>query len=358
MGNDSSAQPVPGTDIMAAVPKDHLRSLFYLFTGKPDSRIKVFSDPISIQKDDIVGLNTCITRKLAVHHIDAVVTTVKVSYEGSLLTEFGTWAEFTSHHWQEPECIEEVVVKWDFLVNIDNFKAPQRHTLLFRVSRDLKPAKLLQMMGAGNSDEFDNLDLISAPAFCRVDFINAQISKELINEVSDWHKGRKTPQLIPDHWYWFKKRRQTIAEIFDQWFILSWSLLLAAVLLRVSSYFYGGNPPISIACTAVFLSVYSLRPIGRISHRLGGRIFKTLAEIEGSRVVFDFTSGDKKRISKLKNDNSRQGHSFMWTSIWNILLNIVAAIIYARAFTSVEPQQSVPADAPGSGAPTLQQKHG
>jgi hypothetical protein len=45
------------------------------------------------------------------------------------------------------------------------------------------------MLGAGNADELDKIDEISAPAFCRVDFINAQISRELINLVEDWYKG-------------------------------------------------------------------------------------------------------------------------------------------------------------------------
>src|SRR5690606_17673963 len=105
----------------------------------------------------------------------------KIGYEGSQLSEFGTWAEFAGHTFTEPEKVEEIVVKWDFLVNVREYANPQRHTVLFRVSRELKPSQLFHMLGAGNHDELDQVDVMSCPAFCRVDFINAQISKELIN---------------------------------------------------------------------------------------------------------------------------------------------------------------------------------
>jgi hypothetical protein len=324
-------------ELLAAMHKDQLRSLFYLFSGKPDSRIKVFSAPVHLKREDIVELNDCVTRKLATHSIDATITSVKISYDGSEISEFGTWAEFQSHHWQEPNRIEEIVVKWDFLVRIDNYEAPQRHTLLLRISKDLKPGKIFQMVAAGNADEFDQLDMVAAPAFCRVDFINAQISKELINIVSDWYGGRKSPELIPELWYWFKKHRQFVAELFDHWLLLSWALLIGSFLFWAGSQWYGGNPPLHVMVVSVFFAIYSLRPMARLSHVLASRIYKALMELEGSRVVFEFTSGDRKRISELKRENRKQGQKFIWTSVWNLALNILAAVAYAVLFAKSFP---------------------
>ncbi|WP_152412536.1 hypothetical protein [Xanthomonas phaseoli] len=50
-----------GGDLVARVPKEHLKSLFYLFSGKPDSRIKTFNDAIHISKQDILELHICKT---------------------------------------------------------------------------------------------------------------------------------------------------------------------------------------------------------------------------------------------------------------------------------------------------------
>lgn len=313
MKNENKHESIAPSDIknvIAEIPREQLKSLFYLFSGKPDSRIKVFSDPIHIKREDILELNNCVLRKLGIHSIDATMSSVKIGYVGQNLNEFGTWAEFEHHHWQEPERVEEIVLKWDFLVKVQEFAMPQRHTLLVRISSDLKPGKVLQMLASGNSDEFEQLDTLSAPAFCRVDFINAQLSKELINVVDDWYKGRVSPTLIPETLYKFKSRRRLVAEIFDHWFMLSWVLILTSLSLWAAQKYYSLLVPIHIVGIALFIAVYSLRPIARIANIMATGIFNTLKELEGSKVLFEFTSGDKKRIAELTNENKQQGKKF------------------------------------------------
>ena len=321
-----------GGDLIAAVPKDHLRSLFYLFTGKPDSRIKIYNEHICVEPQDFIELNDCVLRKLNTHHIDLSVTSVKIGYYGSEFSEFSTWAEFESHKWQEPETIEEIIVKWDFLVNIKEYAAPQRHTLLFRASRDIKPSQIFHMLGAGNADELDKLDEIAAPAFCRVDFINAQISKELITLVDDWHKGRKRPKTVNPTLFWLKNRKNGIAAILSHSLIFSWVLLVASFLLWGSTHVVK-NPSVSQAAIATFIAIYTLRPFSYFSTKAAGWAFTALSDIEDSKIVFNFTSGDKKKISEQEQDNSKQGRKFFIASLWNIGLNVVAGIIYAYLFS-------------------------
>jgi len=329
---DQNGQP-SGNDLVARVPKEQLKSLFYLFSGKPDSRIKTFKDPVQLTKSDVLELHECISTKLATHDIDAVIATVKIGYEGSQLTEFGTWIEFAEHNFTEPEKIEEIVVKWDFLVTVREFANPQRHTVLFRVSREMKPSQLFHMLGAGNHDELDQVDVMSCPAFCRVDFINAQISRELINVVSDWYSGRKEPELIDPILYKLKEHKSIVATILDQWLLFSWAMLIASFFFWNSNTQFAGTPPLGISLIALFLAIYSFRPISRISGLLVNRVYKAIAELEGSRVVFEFTSGDKKRIAQQKKDNAKQGRKFMAASSWNIVLNIAATILYAWLFS-------------------------
>lgn len=316
-----SSKPVhrpTSNQLIEAIPKDQLRSLFYLFAAKPDSRIKIYQEPIHLELVDIIELNECINRKLKTHKIDATMTTVKVGYLDADVNEFGTWVEFAQHHWQEPEQLEELVVKWDFLVNIDEYGAPQRHTLLYRVSNDVKPGKVLQMLFSGNADEFENLDMIGAPAFCRVDFINAQLSKELINVISDWHKARRSPKLIPDIFYSLKKSRQRIAEGFDYLLFFSLTVLLASFFYWSAISYFDANLPTHVALVAIFIGFFFMRVIGRFANAMAKRVFSSLGELEGSKVVFEFTSGDKKRISEQKQENKSQGIKFIWNAVFNI----------------------------------------
>jgi len=313
--------------IVAKLPKEQLKSLFYLFAGKPDSRMKVFHKPIFIEINDIIELNDCITRKLKTHNIDSQITSLTIGYIGSDIQEYGTWEEFMSHHWQDPECIEELVIKWDFMVSLDSYEIPQRHTLMVRISSDMKPGKFLQMMASGNSDDFDKVDVLSAPAFCRVDFINAQISKELINEVSDWFKARKQPALIPNTYYWLKKRRQGIAELLHHSSLLMYAVVWAAAFLWSGANSYEDEMPMQHIAIWLFVGLTVLTPVHKIGHILASRIYNSLDELEGSKVVFEFTSGDKKKNAELIDTNKQQGKKFIKESIWSLALNVLAGLI-------------------------------
>ncbi|UJX28258.1 hypothetical protein [Vibrio parahaemolyticus] len=314
--------------VVAKLPKQQLKSLFYLFAGKPDSRIKVYHKPLFIELDDVQELNACITRKLQTNHIHAQITSLTIGYEGSDIQEFGTWLEFVDHHWQTPERIEEIVIKWDFMVDINGYETPQRHTLLVRISGDMKPGKFMQMMVSGNYDEFDQIDVMTAPSFCRVDFINAQISKELINEVTDWVNSRKQPALITDFYYWFKKRRQSIATCCHHSFIFMYSLLWTASFLWFDSYKYPeiGMPATSIAIW-MFFGLYGFTPVGKIGHHLASKVYSALDEINGKKVVFNITSGDKKSNAEAIDLNKQHGKLFLRQTAWTLFLNVVAGLI-------------------------------
>lgn len=312
--------------VVAKLPKEQLKSLFYLFAGKPDSRVKVYHKPLFLEVSDIIELNDCITRKLQTHNINAQITSLNIGYKDSDIQEFGSWAEFQGHHWQTSDCVEEVVIKWDFMVDIKGFNVPQRHTLLVRVSSDMKPGKFMQMMASGNSDDFDQIDMLTAPAFCRVDFINAQISKELINEVTDWVKGRKEPALITDLYYWFKKRRQALAEFTHHSMVFMYALLWVSSFLWVNTNYYNGEMSLKLIAVWLFLGLYSFTPIGKVAHSLASRVYMAIDRVSGRKVVFQFTSGDKKLNAESMNENKRLGKSFLIQTSISLALNVIAGI--------------------------------
>lgn len=229
--------------VVAKLSGGELELLFQMFAAHPSSRTKVFTKPIFIERNDIVELNSCITRKLNTHDIKGQITSLLINYIDADVQEFSAWDEFISHHWQEPECIEELVIKWDFLVRLENYSPPQRHTLTVRISAGMKLSKLLQMFSSGNSDDFNDADILTAPAFCRIDFMNEQISKELINEVSDWFKGRKKPLLMPNAYSWFKKRRGKIAQFIHYSTLIIFCVLWASTFLWAGANLYKAEMP-------------------------------------------------------------------------------------------------------------------
>jgi hypothetical protein len=314
--------------------KEQLKSYFYLFSGKPDSKVKVFNTPIFIEPQDIRELNDCVTRKLNVHNIDAQVTSLQVGYEGDQISEFGSWAEFDTHHWQESDKIEEIVIKWDFLVQLREYEAPQRHTLLVRISSDLKQGRLMQMLMSGNSDEFDKVDIMSAPAFCRVDFINAQISKELINVVTDWYEGRKSPALIPPVYFWLKQHRNLIGNLILDLTSLMYAVIWISFLLWSNTNWYQGNQPVEIMFAWLFFGIALFSIARKIGDRLARAVFNALKELDGSRVVFSFTTGDKKQSAEALQRNRQSGKKFVIKTLGALTVNIAGGIIAALLYSN------------------------
>lgn len=321
-------------EVIAHLSKEHIKSLFYLFSGKPDSRIKVFETPVYLEPGDLVELNECVTRKLVTHSIYAQVVSVRIGYIGSDYAEFGAWEEFRQHHWQEPERVEEVIIKWDFMVNIDQYELPQRHTLLVRISRDTKAGKVIQLLTSGNHDEFDSVDMYSAPAFCRVDFINAQLSRELVSVVDDWYKGRKEPALIPGIYYSLKKKREIIAVVTHHSIPFMIALAWLAYFSWSATNTYGGNPNLRFVAIWLFFGLIAYPLIMKFGHIVASGIFNALKKIAGSKVVFEFTSGDKKKNAELINENKKVGRNFIKRTAWALFLNVIAGIIATYLYTN------------------------
>ena len=323
-----------GHEITAKVDKSDLRALFYLLNGRPDTRVKLFSKAAQIELSDIKTLNSRITKKLRIHNVVAVTTSIRVGYGSSSFEEFGTWDGFNNHPWDTEARIEEVVLKWDFMIDVDGYDNPQRHVILFRVSTDFKPANFLQFLLHSSIDDMENLDVTMAPAFCRVDFINAQISKELINEVSEWYDLLKSPKLIPSFWYWCKSKREYISKLFEHWILLSIVALIVSQFSYIADLISANNAPDNLKYSSALLAAlyFLFIPLRNFSDLTGKIIIRFLSKIEGSRIVFNITAGDEKFIIERRDNNSTKGWKVFWILFGNFFLNLFTNLITIYLF--------------------------
>ena len=62
--------------IISTISRDDLRSLFYIFSGKPNKVSQNFYGNRIIKKDDIIELSNKIYNKLQLHQIYAYTTSV------------------------------------------------------------------------------------------------------------------------------------------------------------------------------------------------------------------------------------------------------------------------------------------
>lgn len=172
-----------------------------------------------------------------------------------------------------------------------------------------------------------------SPVFCRTDHINDELSKALINAVSNWHKCRKQPQLISASYKFAKKHKTRLARIVHYSFpIISCAIMCAAafkasVLIATSTSLMPTY--VSIILSGIFLNTF----FTAYGSRRAGKIFDHLKKISDEDVIFNVTQGDDKDHSERIIENNKAFSSarseFVWAMSQNIICGIIASAIYA-----------------------------
>lgn len=199
--------------VITQIPRESLKSLFYLVAGKPDSLYKVFSGLLLIAPTDLSELNYSVCAKLAHFEMVGVVTTITITHMNGLIKEFGSWAEFEATNWSGPEVTEAVTLRWDFLAKLPSYNMPQRHTATVRIGSDPSPLHMLQAIFSQDPEDVSKLDMLFAPVICRVDFINSLLAQEFINIVENWHNGRRNPTKLSSRYFRLLRHRKIIKDM-------------------------------------------------------------------------------------------------------------------------------------------------
>lgn len=311
--------------------KDDLRAAFYLLTGKPDSKSRLFKRHVILTADDIRDLHTKIAEKLALHNIEATTVTALVKFAKSSLIEFGSWTEFDHFDWKKPYATRELALRWDFLIKLPEYQMPQRHMLTFRVAAPPSPQEVLRLVMTHDWDDELDLDGRLALAVARVDFISHRLADELIDVVEEWVDGLRQPEEA-HNWFTSLGRlhlwipRVIHVSTAGLVALMSWSALhnLAAR--------WAGLPPSTVTPRAMewlFLSLLGVAFAHLLGRFLGARAHQALHS-HGAFTPFALTRGDDSRRAELIAKNKKEIRRFLVSTAIAIAINIVSGIIAAK----------------------------
>lgn len=329
MQPDRVNRPTPQQEaIIAAVPKEAFKAMFYLFAGKPDSKVKLFHRPISISPDDIQDLNQKVNDKLRLHLIDQVVASATVKFDKEECIEFGTWVELKSFDWKTAYVTNEVALRWDFLVKLPAYAAPQRHTLTVRISTSPRPRDFLQMVLSRDPD--DDSDISGKMALCvaRVDFISHRLADELIDVIEGWNESLRQPVAACGWFASFEKWDVWIARAVHFSVPVFMAALAIAIIRMLLPAQAGPVTPetLRLASEWILLSVLGLYIFTRLSGFLAQRCYRAVNEY-GTFAPFLLTRGDENRLQKFAAKNRRQMLLFWLSAGFAVFLNVLAGVI-------------------------------
>lgn len=310
------------------------RSMYYQMNAKPDSMSKVYSQKVIIAREDIIDLNKRVNKKICMHYQDdGYIATVTVSLNNREVINFECWDEFTSYEWSESNCINSVILKWNFNIRMPQYEYPQAHVLMVKLSNGLRPEEMLNLIFSGKMEDFEEIETNTFPVAARVDFIEPILGDELLNIVAEWVSGLKENvdkknRLI----LLMRKYRKRVAQYFNYFAFIMCIFLNMSIFNRGVKSF--SKSTIAEYSTNQFLTMFNLLAISGIVlfalfkflENMAQKVYSSLTEY-GQIFTFAITKGDQKRQEELKNRDEDNAKKIMLRFIFSLIFNVVCGIV-------------------------------
>lgn len=310
------------------------RSMYYQMNAKPDSMSKIYSQKVMITREDIIDLNKRVNNKIRMHYQDdGYIATVTVSLSNRQVINFECWEEFISYEWSESNCINSVILKWNFNIRMPQYEYPQTHVLMVKLSNGLRPEEMLNLIFSGKIEDFEEIETDTFPVAARVDFIEPILGDELLNIVGEWVKGLKENEEKKNKLILFmRKYRKRVAQYFNYFAFIMCLLLVISVFNWLVKRF--NVDKISNYTTNQFLfminffmvSCFMLFVSYKLLEGIASEVYNYLSQY-GQMLTFLITKGDQKRQEKLKNDDKNNAKKIIFRFVLSVIFNIACGVV-------------------------------
>jgi len=302
---------------------DDLKTLFYLYNAKPDTEIRLLKDVKIVNLADITSLEEQVTDKLGNHTIVGKKVEISFILSNKKVKEFSTWAEFERAKWDTiNEKIEALSISWNILIQLQQYKSPQPHSMKLRIGNSIPPKDIFQLIFT--SDDVSEVLEARSAGVCKVDFINTILANELLFLVEEWHKGLKPapePDLIQK---FFKKYGKTATAALRYFF----PLLSLFVACNYTDYLYpllGMDQNLSLATLKAsllfLLTTYMLGNfIGRVIEKSIDRKLDKLEEYPN----FMITKGDHNSSVEFEQKNQKLTNQICIRIFWIVFGTLIS----------------------------------
>lgn len=331
----SKAVVRPQSRMVAEIPKEGLRSIFHLLVGRPDTQHKILRRRICVTPKHLYDLHRRVSEKLNNHHLDGLVASADITFSDKRIVQC-SWSEFEAYRWEISKATQEIRLNWQFLLIVQGFEMPQRHSLSVKISSSGRPFELLQALFTKGPDEMTPEEMEPAPMVCRVDFISHVIGQELIALVEEWNASLPSPQVDSSWIHKIEYRGEAIAKIvrYSTPIVLTFVCLAA---LRFGARGFEASASLTIESAVMlmqwmFVSLLVLYSSEKLSEWLGRRCAKALHDY-GRFVPFGLTSGDREAQLALEKKNKSIAWQFVVTATSSLVVNIAATILAAMLWS-------------------------
>jgi len=316
--------------IKTDLSKEAFQTVFRYLFSKENSLIELFPNSIIVNIKDLEDLNRQINQKLAQYDVLGITFDAVASYENKKSEQYSSWDKFFNDDWSTPNVLDQLLLNWRFMIKFPKIDKPTSYVVSVRLASALKPQHLIQAIFSKDPEDIDKIEMELVPMCCRVDFVDPMLSQELMNIVSDWNKGRPSPEYVFPIIKKIKKHSELIG------FILRYSIPILSIVACIIYYWNKThNLDLSLPATTSLIvsSILWLVTTSTVLFITAGIGYLISVYIRrqlysfGRFTIFNLTKGDNKRQADLEAKSKNSFWKFLISGCFAILWNIVAAIV-------------------------------
>lgn len=312
----------------------NFKAVYNAMTAKPDCKSRVFSKNVNINLKDIYALNDMIVEKFKSHYEDAGFSiNVTVSFRGKDSIEFSSWQAFEDHQFNENYSINAITLIWEYYAKLPQYKVPQKHTLVVKLSDGLRPEEMINLVFAGKLEDFKDIDEEISPVVARVDFVNPLLGEELLALVEKWNEGLQIPENGQSGIYIFMQRhRRKLSYLFSYTSLAIVCLLGITIVLdylfklSVDSVINISLEQIECCVYVIFVTIMGCILLHKFVEFLINVFFHMLS-MDDYKHVFMISPGDEKKQAVIARHYRSNIKKLVGSIALTFLINFVCTIV-------------------------------
>ena len=322
---NNNLTPTPTRENLSLdIKPEHLKHFFYMLHGEPTTRTAVFGGAIYVEKNDIIQLVDSLIVKLQLAKVRDEVIRIGVGFEKEITEK--NYDEFKKYNWSEPGKTKELYIKINFLYEDFESGNSLKHAFYLRIARELNPGNIFQIIMSSDNEKLDNFESLMSPVFCRTNHINDELSKSLINAVSDWHKGQKQPPLVSTSYKFAKDHKERLTRAIHYIYPAVTCGIMCAAIFKANSLMANNANLLATLLAITIVAIFSMSFFTGYGHRRASKVFNHLRKISEEDVIFKITKGDDKDYSERINKNDKLFNSARNAAAWVLIQNVAAGI--------------------------------
>lgn len=320
--------------VVAEEPSNHV-TVLRIATAAKNSITQLYRNRPQIYVTHIEELDKKVVRKLALHKIFEVTTSVCLQFENDRIVNLSSIGDFIRHDFETETLTESISLRWSFVFDPDGNDGEHLHSIFIKISETPTTGVFLQKMLSTRTEDLERPDGdLFSPISCKVDFADSRFSSEVMALVTEWVEAQPRAETTFGFVRYLRKHGDKISA-----FILN-TLPPLSVLAYVGAWL--GYVPASFTTSTKYAAAWIL---------LGGAIFliaryvalliNTFFERHIRRIstvpLFQVTAGDRNRMTSYMARSQRSVYYLAGGGLFYGFFKVIGVYLASLIFSAPMP---------------------